>query len=56
VSARLRLSNSGARRLVEQGAVKLDGNGLIDPRHRFSKPATFVLAAGKRRMVRVTLK
>jgi tyrosyl-tRNA synthetase len=49
-------SNSEARRLVEQSAVKMDGNGLIDPRHRFSKPATFVLAAGKRRMARVTLK
>jgi tyrosyl-tRNA synthetase len=49
-------SNSEARRLVEQNAVKMDGNDLIDPRHRFRKPATFVLAAGKRRMAQVTLK
>jgi tyrosyl-tRNA synthetase len=49
-------SNSEARRLVEQKAVKIDGAGLTDPRHRFRKPATFVLAAGRRRMMRVTLK
>jgi tyrosyl-tRNA synthetase len=46
-------SNSEARRLVQQHAVKVDGNVVADPRHRFFAPATFVLAAGKRRMTRV---
>jgi tyrosyl-tRNA synthetase len=44
-----------ARRLVQQHAVKVDGNVVADPRHRFFAPATFVLAAGKRRMTRVRL-
>ena len=41
---------------MEQKAIKIDGEGLPDPRHQFSTPATFVLAAGKRRMTRVTLR
>ena len=49
-------SHSEARRLVEQKAIKIDGEGLADPHRRFSTPATFVLAAGKRRMTRVTLR
>jgi tyrosyl-tRNA synthetase len=49
-------SNSEARRLVEQNSVKIDGGGLTDPRRRFDKPGTFVLAVGKRRMARVTLR
>jgi tyrosyl-tRNA synthetase len=49
-------SNSEARRLVQQRAVKVDGHVVADPRHRFCAPATFVLAAGKRRMTRVRLR
>ena len=48
-------SNSEARRLVEQSAVKMEGVVILDPRYMFRVSGTIVLAAGKRRIARVTL-
>ena len=47
-------SNGEARRLVTQGAVRLDGEPVTDPTSRL-RAGTFLLRAGKRRYVRVEL-
>ena len=47
-------SNGEARRLVTQGAVRLDGEPVTDPTSRV-RAGTFLLRAGKRRYVRVEL-
>ena len=47
-------SNGEARRLVQQGAVKLDGEPVRDPALRLAAGA-YLLRAGKRRYARVTL-
>ncbi len=46
-------SNSAARRLIQQGAVKQDGEKITDPQAELSTSDAFVLQAGKRRMARV---
>jgi tyrosyl-tRNA synthetase len=48
-------SNAEARRLVEQGAVSIDGERQSDPAQRvvFAERVPFILKAGKRRFVRV---
>lgn len=47
-------SNGQARRLVQQGAVKLDGELVRDPALRLAAGA-YLLRAGKRRYAKVTL-
>ncbi len=49
-------SNAEARRLVQQGAVKQDGEALKDVHTVFTQQKSFVLQAGKRRMARVKLR
>jgi tyrosyl-tRNA synthetase len=50
-TAGLAASNSEARRLVQQGGVRLDGEQLDQPQAVF--PHTGVLRVGKRKFVRV---
>jgi tyrosyl-tRNA synthetase len=47
-------SNGEARRLVTQGAVRMDGEPVTDPTCRL-RAGTFLLRAGKRRYARVEL-
>ncbi|MDJ0853155.1 MAG: tyrosine--tRNA ligase [Myxococcota bacterium] len=47
-------SRGEARRLVTQGAVSVDGEGVSDPRLRLS-PGSFLLKVGKRRFARVRI-
>jgi len=51
VSGELVSSNSDARRMIQQSAVKLDGNLLNDPYQPFPGPG--VLQVGKRKFLRV---
>jgi tyrosyl-tRNA synthetase len=55
VAAELARSNSEARRLVAQGAVRLDGAPQADPAARVSGPGPILLQVGKRRFARVHL-
>ena len=47
-------SNSEARRLVQQGALQIDGEGVSDPAHQLG-PGAYLVKAGKRRFARVRL-
>jgi len=47
-------SNAEARRLVQQGAVRLDGEPVRDPALRLP-PGRYLLRAGKRRYARVRI-
>ncbi len=53
IEAKLAKSKSEARRLIEQGGVRLDGKTLDDPVGTFPGPG--VLQVGKRRFVRVEM-
>jgi len=46
-------STSEAMRMVKQGAVKIDGEKISDPRMLIKESAPFVLQVGKRKFVRV---
>ncbi len=46
-------STSEARSLLRQGAVRIDGERVQDPDHRFSDGADHVVQVGKRRIARV---
>lgn len=50
-------SKSEAGRLIEQGGVEIDGVRVDDPRKDIdlSKPTTFLLRAGKKKFVRITV-
>jgi tyrosyl-tRNA synthetase len=50
-------SKSEAERLIKQGGVEIDGVRIGDPRKEidFSKPAEFLLRAGKKKFVRVVV-
>jgi tyrosyl-tRNA synthetase len=50
-------SKSEAERLIKQGGVEIDGVRIDDPRKEidFSKPAEFLLRAGKKKFVRVVI-
>ena len=54
--AGLTASNGNARRLVQQGAVRIDGARVVDSRLviDLARQAPFVVRAGKRRVVRIT--
>jgi tyrosyl-tRNA synthetase len=53
LDAKLAKSKSEARRLIEQGGVRLDGRTLDDPVEAFPGPG--VLQVGKRRFVRIEM-
>lgn len=53
--AKLVASTSEAIRMVGQGAVRVDGERLSDPKQVFPAGETHVLQVGKRRFARVTL-
>jgi tyrosyl-tRNA synthetase len=57
VDLKLISSKSEAERLIKQGGVEIDGVRVDDPRKEidFSKPAEFLLRAGKKKFVRVVV-
>lgn len=54
--AKLAASNSEARRLVKEGAVKINGEKVSDPNMHFLPEEGMIIRAGKRRFARLTLK
>jgi tyrosyl-tRNA synthetase len=54
--AELVASNSDAMRMIKQGAVKIDGDKLDDPKQIISESGTAVYQVGKRKFARVRLK
>lgn len=48
-------SSSEARRLIEQGGVKMDGEVVLDPECHVS-PGSYVMQRGKRRFLRLVVK
>lgn len=46
-------STSEAMRMVKQGAVKIDGEKVENPKHRVELSDSFVLQVGKRKFVRI---
>ncbi len=46
-------SKGDARRLVEQGAVRIDGRKVVDPAGEFPAEGTLLVEVGKRRILRV---
>jgi tyrosyl-tRNA synthetase len=55
VAAGLAESNGAARRLVQQGAVKLEGLKISDPHAEIAVRAGAILQAGKRGIARLTI-
>jgi tyrosyl-tRNA synthetase len=55
VEAGLAPSKSEARRLVQQGAVSIDGERLSDPT-RVLEPGEMLIQVGKRRFARVQIR
>ncbi len=53
--AGLTASTSEAMRLIRQGAVRIDGERISDPKGVVSPPSTHVYQVGKRRFARVSL-
>jgi len=47
-------STSEAMRMVKQGAVKIDGEKVTDPKQLITKTKSFVLQVGKRKFARIT--
>ncbi|MCL4441022.1 MAG: tyrosine--tRNA ligase [Firmicutes bacterium] len=54
--AKLAASNSEARRLIKEGAVKINGEKACDPNMRFLPEEGMIIRAGKRRFARLILK
>ncbi|MDH5302020.1 MAG: tyrosine--tRNA ligase [Gammaproteobacteria bacterium] len=52
--AELTSSTSEAMRMLKQGAVKMDGNKVDDPKQEIA-PGTYVFQVGKRKFARVTV-
>ena len=46
-------SNSEARRLIDQGGVKINGNPLTDRNYQIAEPGEYLLKVGSRRFLRV---
>jgi len=55
-SAGLTSSNSEAIRMINSGAVKLDGEKVTDKDKKIASGNTFILQVGKRKFARVTVK
>jgi tyrosyl-tRNA synthetase len=53
--AKLTPSTSDAMRMIKQGAVKIDGNRVEDPKLTITQGTTAVFQVGKRRFARVTV-
>jgi tyrosyl-tRNA synthetase len=53
VQAGLASSNSEARRLLQQGAVRVDGERLSDPNMQLTTSETHLLQVGRRRFARI---
>jgi tyrosyl-tRNA synthetase len=53
--ARLTQSTSDALRMIKQGAVKIDGNRLEDPKLTIAKGTCAVFQVGKRRFAKVSV-
>jgi tyrosyl-tRNA synthetase len=53
VQARLATSSSEARRLIQQGAVRVDGEKVIDVQLRLPADAPHLLQVGRRRFARI---
>ena len=51
--AQLCASTSEAMRMVKQGAVKIDGQKIEDPKQLVSQTSVFVLQVGKRKFARI---
>lgn len=47
-------STSEAVRMLQQGAVRLDGEKVVDKNLRFSEKKSFILQVGKRRFAKIT--
>lgn len=54
VAAKLTSSNSEARRLIKQNAVKINGETVTDPNLRFKPEPGTVIKVGKRKFVQLT--
>ena len=54
-SANLVSSTSEGNRMIDQGAVKLDGEKILDKTLRLSDKKTIILQVGKRKFAKVTL-
>jgi len=54
-AAQLTVSTSDARRMIEQGAVKIDGERVSDIKLTVSKGTTAIFQVGKRRFAKVTV-
>jgi tyrosyl-tRNA synthetase len=53
VQSRLASSSSEARRLIQQGAVRVDGKKVSDVNLRLAAQAPMLLQIGKRRFARI---
>lgn len=51
----LAASSSEGKRLIQQGAVKIDGQTVRDESHTLTPPQTIVIQSGKRRLARLTI-
>lgn len=51
--AQLCSSTSEAMRMVKQGAVKINGEKVVDPKQIISESDSFILQVGKRKIIRV---
>ena len=49
-------STSDAMRMIKQGAVKIDGEKVNNPKHQFTQPSQVVLQIGKRKFARIMFK
>lgn len=49
-------STSDAMRMINQGAVKIDGEKVNNPKHQFTQPSQVVLQIGKRKFARIMFK
>jgi tyrosyl-tRNA synthetase len=55
-SLNLAASNAEAQRLLESGAVHMNGERITDPKAEISKPGEYLFKVGKRRFLRLLVK
>ena len=56
LASRTGLSHASARRIVDDGGVRVNGERVSDKSSRLDAGATYVLQVGKRRFAKVVLK
>ena len=49
-------STSDAIRMIKQGAVKIDGEKIVNTKHQFTQPLQAVMQIGKRKFARITFR